>query len=254
MKGNRGQYYSGFSPSSIPGCALWLDGADTTSMTFSGSNVTQWSDKSGNSRHATTSTSANPPVYNSTTKCLQFTSTSSQSLTIAQSFGNLLVGTKFSLFAVGRRRSSLFTGFLSGNTAILNSNFFLYFSGTTYGGGYYAGNVAQGTVPAYVNPDPVYLMGFDSLSTQLQATLNGAIVGTGAASDLLSFAGPSIGRRYGGTGDQVYHDMDVFEMISFVPPVSTTQRQQLEGYLATKWGTRGNLPATHPFKSLPPLL
>ena len=32
---------------------MWLDGADTSSMTFSGSTITQWSDKSGNGKNAT---------------------------------------------------------------------------------------------------------------------------------------------------------------------------------------------------------
>ena len=35
--------------------ALWLDAADADSFTLSGSNITQWADKSGNSRHATSS-------------------------------------------------------------------------------------------------------------------------------------------------------------------------------------------------------
>ena len=30
------------------------------------------------------------------------------------------------------------------------------------------------------------------------------------------------------------------------------QRQQMEGYLAWKWGLQGNLPSTHPFKNGPP--
>jgi hypothetical protein len=44
--------YATNTPLSIPGCQLWLDGADTSSMTLSGSNVTQWSDKSGNGYNA----------------------------------------------------------------------------------------------------------------------------------------------------------------------------------------------------------
>ena len=36
----------GFDPRSVPGCSLWLDGADSNSMTLSGSNVTAWTDKS----------------------------------------------------------------------------------------------------------------------------------------------------------------------------------------------------------------
>jgi hypothetical protein len=41
-----------FLPTSIIGCALWLDGSDTSSLTFSsGSNISQWRDKSTSSNH-----------------------------------------------------------------------------------------------------------------------------------------------------------------------------------------------------------
>jgi hypothetical protein len=35
-------------------------------------------------------------------------------------------------------------------------------------------------------------------------------------------------------------------------PLSTTDRQKLEGYLAHKWGLAANLPADHPYKSAAP--
>jgi hypothetical protein len=44
----------GFDPRSVPGMALWLDAADASSLTFSsGSNVSAWRDKSGNSQSFT---------------------------------------------------------------------------------------------------------------------------------------------------------------------------------------------------------
>jgi hypothetical protein len=51
------------SPLSISGCQLWLDGSDHTSISLSGSYVTQWNDKSGYSRHMTEQTL--PPTYSS---------------------------------------------------------------------------------------------------------------------------------------------------------------------------------------------
>lgn len=36
-----------FQPNQISNLALWLDAADTTTITLSGTNVTQWKDKSG---------------------------------------------------------------------------------------------------------------------------------------------------------------------------------------------------------------
>jgi len=38
----------GFAPTDIAGCALWLDAADTATITTSATNLTGWTDKSGN--------------------------------------------------------------------------------------------------------------------------------------------------------------------------------------------------------------
>jgi hypothetical protein len=61
------KYASGFSPQVIPGLALWLDAADQSTFTFSsGSNISQWNDKSGNGRNAIAETSpilSNSGVY-----------------------------------------------------------------------------------------------------------------------------------------------------------------------------------------------
>jgi hypothetical protein len=245
-----------FSPLVFAGCQLWLDGKDPNGNGTTPANaatVSTWVDKSGNTRNATTSTSANPPTYNLSEGCLQFRSASSQSLNIAQAFGNALVGVKFSVFIVGRRLASVYAGLLTGEAIATNGNLLIGFQGTTFTGGYYNGPTASATIPAYSSPDPVYVLGFDSLTSQMQVVVNGTIGGTvAAATNLVSFTGPSIGRRYGGTGAQTYHDVDVFEMISFVPPLTTPQRQLVEGYLAAKWRRSTSLPNTHPYKTLTP--
>jgi hypothetical protein len=50
-----------FDPTSITGCKLWLDAADTSSISLSGSAVTQWNDKSGNGYNFAQSTSTLRP-------------------------------------------------------------------------------------------------------------------------------------------------------------------------------------------------
>jgi hypothetical protein len=45
----------------------------------------------------------------------------------------------------------------------------------------------------------------------------------------------------------------VYEILLFNRALATAQRQQVEGYLAWKWGLVGNLPANHPFRLWPPL-
>lgn len=52
-----------FTPKSIAGLALWLDGSDSTTMTLNGSTVSEWRDKSGNLRHATQATAASQPTF-----------------------------------------------------------------------------------------------------------------------------------------------------------------------------------------------
>ena len=52
------------TPNDIPNCCLWLDADDATSVVTSGSDVTQWSDKSGNGNHAT-AYSTDYPQYSS---------------------------------------------------------------------------------------------------------------------------------------------------------------------------------------------
>jgi len=59
---------SSFSPTDIPGLALWLDASDAASITLDGSNnVSQWNDKSGNARHVTQATVMNRPTPSTAT-------------------------------------------------------------------------------------------------------------------------------------------------------------------------------------------
>jgi carbohydrate esterase-like sialic acid-specific acetylesterase len=51
-----------FSPETISGKALWLDAADTSSISIVNSNANQWLDKSGNNRHVTASSSTKRPA------------------------------------------------------------------------------------------------------------------------------------------------------------------------------------------------
>jgi hypothetical protein len=47
--------------------ALWLDAADTTTITESSGSVSQWNDKSGNARHVVQTTAADQPTTGSET-------------------------------------------------------------------------------------------------------------------------------------------------------------------------------------------
>jgi hypothetical protein len=52
------------------------------------------------------------------------------------------------------------------------------------------------------------------------------------------------------TGLQPYGQLH--ELIIYSTTLTLFQRQQVEGYLAWKWGLQSTLPANHPFKLFPP--
>jgi hypothetical protein len=54
-----------------------------------------------------------------------------------------------------------------------------------------------------------------------------------------------------GEESAVYWNGFIGEVIAFNGALSTRQRQQVEGYLAYKWGLRSVLPANHPYKNIP---
>jgi hypothetical protein len=54
-----------WNPSMIS-TALWLDAADTSTVTLSSGAVSQWNDKSGNSRHVSQAVAAQQPTWNAT--------------------------------------------------------------------------------------------------------------------------------------------------------------------------------------------
>ena len=56
---------------------------------------------------------------------------------------------------------------------------------------------------------------------------------------------PSFGSNWNGT---------IGEIIVIDKVLTDAERQQLEGYMAHRWGTQGALPVGHPYKSSPPML
>ena len=90
-----------FKPTDIGGCQLWLDAADATTLTLSGSIVTQWRDKSGSGNNAT-------PVYTGPT-LVQNVKNSLPGLSFSggniMKCGAFLTSTSFSAFIVVNNNS-----------------------------------------------------------------------------------------------------------------------------------------------------
>lgn len=233
-----------FRPTSITGCALWLDAADGSTLTLTGSNVTQWNDKSGNANNATAST---PPTYNTSRRTIVFNG-STQFMSLPN--GTLGTGsTTYSCFFVASTNSpnSAQWVLVQGNTTTgqLLGFFFwstqaLFHSWWLNEYGFNNVTSASTNIIAGYTYDGTTRLTFAN-GTSSTANVPGIAKNTTANDSL-------IGKRAAGE----FLNGTVSEIIFYTGFLTTTQRQQIEGYLAWKWGLVGNLPANHPYKKWPP--
>ena len=256
-------------PPTIPGCVLWLDAADASTIAFqSGTNMSQWTDKSGNGNHGigrggngtgTIVSTTGGPNYVSSTNGITFNGTQ---FFIASS---LKISTQnHCLIAV--HNPTITNGNATGNTRVFSfqgqggSAFvvFPYMLGTTPRGyissapgaqTYTASTLLENSVAGQKN-----LIVANIAATSQLIFKNGGIQNSATSSiTALESSGLSIGRFYASdtnTAGEAYQGT-IHELIVFSTSLTTSQRQQVEGYLATKWGLRDNLPPSHPYYSVP---
>jgi hypothetical protein len=254
-----------FSPVDITGCSLWLDGADPSSMTFSsGTNVSVWKDKSGLANNAVQATAGYQPTYTTDAgyPAILFNSASTNYL----NGGPLLASTSFSWFTVFRALTTTTTqyifidykretnqAFVQANTTTTGTADGYVFYGTTPNATFKTGSYSSvGTnktlleiVDSPGNNTSNFFRDGNALSTTF--TNNG---GTAISTD-------SYGYILGaGKNPSVFTSNClngyIYEVIVFLSELSSPQRQQVESYLAWKWGLVSNLtPSTHPGKTLP---
>ena len=252
--------YTNYFPLSIAGCQLWLDGADSSaaSMVLSGNNLNTWIDKSSNAYTCGIAVGCNAtaPVYNTTTKAVQFVAGNSNALATPQAFGNIIVNNTSTFLFVGQRTAaSGYHYFISGQSGSSTTvNMQLGFYNDNMQTNIYAGPVINTAITVYSAPDPIRIYCYDVINTGADQVLNGSVIATNTSNFLLtSYQIPEFGRRYGNTTAVAYHTINIFEVVVYVPALTTLQRQQVEGYLAWKWGTQSTLINTHPYYSAPPI-
>lgn len=231
----------GWSPTSISGLAFWYDANDTSTMTFSGSVVTQWRDKSGNSRNANQNTGA---TYSNSS--LVFTG--SQSYNAANS-SSLLRNVFFAIFVVERLNTTGAT-FLFGDTVagITGGSLHVGYRNSTNATFAFWNSDLEITSISGTGATRIWSFILPSTGNRF-ANLNGSLIGTFTNnSQLNSFNTLQIGAVFNGN----FYNGSMFEIVGYTGNLTTLQIQQVEGYLAWKWGLQGNLPAGHPYKNAPP--
>lgn len=229
------------------GSSVWLDGADLTTVTTSGSNVSQWTDK---------------------TSSLQFTTTASSALTSgAQSSTNtsktmICTGSQTGLLCSSFVFPATFTAIIYGFTSA--GSWSRMIGSTTDGRMLFGGNPTftcwlgnGGWSNTTSFPTGISVAGYSTMiGTNSNLTVNGYVNGnncgtTTSSSAFTTFTGFEVCGSYNASNQNVQGNIS--EVIIYNSVLSTTNRQYLEGYLAWKYGTQASLVSGHPYLSSPPL-
>lgn len=229
--GKSGQYWSGFSPSNIPGLALWYDFSDRSTFDLSGDyQIIRVRDKSGTGRHGTPSNGTDSYwVYDGVSKSAARSSVLNGanlildvSLNASTNFFSAVVA--FSGGGLGNTSHILAPREAGGVAFRWNSNT-----------GYAAGTTAtvRATAGSVVDPWPISIGSYTG-GTNLRVAGNGNL--TGDVGDVLAppavrngielMVGSSIGGRNYGL---------IYEILVFSNVLTDSERGAVENYLANKW-------------------
>ena len=248
LVGRAQQSALGFDPGSIGGLAVWLDAADSNAFTLSGSNVTTWKDKSGRNNHAT-GVGTPTATYNGSTGVVFG---GSQYFTLPDG-----------AFPYGNSSYAYFLIFTTTTKAPDNTMFWGGSNTTNQSFGLRAGNGSSGGIRSYWYNNDLESTNTISLNVRQQTStfytaggqrtiwVNFALGGTDTPGPRNQ---PATSNRIGNLWATNMFYGQMHEIVIYEASLSTGQRQAVEGYLAKKWGLTSSLPATHPYKSIPPML
>lgn len=237
-----------FNPTNITGCVIWFDGADTSQMTMTGTTVNTWISK-GSASLTATSVGAGSIVYEKYNgiNSLRFNGTNTKMTT----------GT---IASYGASATTWITASVNlttvTSTTPVDASLVFATSGApeksirytqTPGSQLYTfNNGSFRDSQNFTNG----VRGFIDTAASFTAYVNGSNV-TNSTSAVTYQAGVnqsfSMGQWNTGTLNGYIQEILVFNSALTLP-----QYQQVEGYLAWKWGFQTNLPASHPYKLFPP--
>ena len=248
---------------SMLGPAVWLDAADTNTITESGGTVSQWNDKSGNNRHLSQAVSSQQPTLNAT-------GLNNKPILTFDGVNDILLNP--TVGAAGLSNVSIISVFrqISGPGG-LNEDHQINIGQTGTGGrvrGFYRApnstvlqfggwaSIATSTLSLDIGGSH-HIFGF--ANSALSGSNNILLMKDGTA-ELRTVSAPlnttldgfSVGSLQGALVGNYFSNISVAEIVVLYSAITTLDRQKLEGYLAHKWGLTANLPAGHPYKTVGP--
>jgi hypothetical protein len=239
-----------YSPKSIANLTLWLDAADSSTLTFSGTSVTQWKDKSGAGNDGTATGTITTTTINKLTALVWSGSASTYFSGNLTNTGTTL--TAFSVFlmnsssySVARILSLSKTGFNDYNNTAYTAA--IERANTSFNA--FRNNTSLSGAVATFGAVGVVCSRFDG--TNHTFYYNGTAQTSVASSGNFGYANYEVGGSFG-EESLVPLNGTIAEVIHYTSSLSVEQIQKIEGSLAWKWGIQGNLPSSHPYKNIPP--
>jgi len=222
--------------------AAWYDAADASSLSLGvGGQVTEWRDKSGADRHLAPSGALGKPVYDPAGATGGLPAVVWQSPTYNEALRHGAAFTWQYAMSVSRYADGLQATWLSGFQGMFATDSTFGCIGETAGEAGFVGSLTNGLridgqVEAGASVDP---------ALPWPTRVLGARITAGPTSDVFVLGNDrnNIGRGWTGP---------ISEVVVLAATPSDATRQQLEGYLAHKWGTAQALPLDHPHKTAPP--
>jgi hypothetical protein len=253
------QQASGFDPRNTPNCTLWLDAADTRTVTGT-TTVTAWADKSGNGFNGTLVTISTTPALISNAlngkSVINFTGGSYMTTTL--SLGTTQPFTLFTVARPGFNGTTMAVATVNGNGATRPNCIILFKESNTYNNNWTMGGgtlVTQGNLNTLsASPSRYDINANYWAPNSTQVNVNGTSYASSSSAPASITAGATfvVGAANELNLGQLWNG-HIAEIILFSATLTQPERQQVEGYLAWKWGIQTQLP-THPYQNIPPLL
>jgi len=214
----------------------WFDASDASTITESSNNVSQWDDKSGNGNNLVQLSSSNQPSYatgqiNGVSALVFKDATETvEYLDIETDYAN------FEWVAIVLTSTAVrFSQACGSQTLGSGANYTIQYRGDT--------SPDRWQNPYYTNGNPISILGASAILGAGAIAINDNLALTDFDFNVGSDRGIE-GRGWDGA---------IGEVICGGTTLDTATRETIEGYLAHKWGFVSDLPALHPYKSVPPL-
>ena len=255
-----------FNPRQLTGvtCALWMDGADTTTMTTSGTTITQMRDKSGNGYNTTVIGGA-PALTTNAINGLSAIYFNGSSYMTGCNANTTATGTFFLIatLASGQGANQIYTSAYCFSRAVAGATCYgevQSINGLSCQGA--ATSLALSPQRTNANGPTYTLSNYNTAfmhttvcnGTTMAGYGNGNSLGTTSSTGNFAITFYNIGSQT--SQSPIFYNYNwtgyVGELIAFNNALSDPQRQQIEGYLAWKWGLQSFLPSNHPYLNVPP--